>query len=502
MASTLRSQQEALVEAWRQGLKGQDILHRSAALVDAFIAGRFDSAPAVRKARGAIAVIALGGYGRREFYPYSDIDLLLLHDWWSKKSMQAVAEALLYPLWDEGFEVGHSVRGVKDAVEFARVDFHFQVALLDARLIAGSSALFDELQARYVKKIFNGRRHEFVQTMEAFKLERWQKYGSHTYLLEPHIKEGKGGLRDIQAMSWVAKGVFGLPDLDAMESSGMLEAVNRKAFEDAWSMLVKIRNRLHLLCRRKNDHLIFEFQQETAAAFDYQDKGGMLGVEHFMRDVYSHLQTVSVVTDLFFEHVHEVLGLTSGSAVEQQLERGIVLRGGTVRLTSPAELTERPLLLMRLFLQAGRAGLPLHHRTRQIVANHVSLVDDRFRSSKRAAKVFLEVLTEVEPVFPVLEAMMATGLLTRYIPEFAGVESLAQHDLYHLYTVDRHQLQTVAELSVLRKSNPELFAEIGETEVLYLAALLHDIGKGKRGRPFDARGGNGRRHRCSAAVVG
>ena len=480
MASTLRPQQEALVEAWRQGLKGQDILHRSAALVDEFIASRFDSAPAVHNARGAIAVIALGGYGRREFYPYSDIDLLLLHDWWSKKSMQAVAEALLYPLWDEGFEVGHSVRGVKDAVQFALDDFHFQVALLDARLIAGSPALFDELRTRYVKKIFDGRRHDFVRTMEAFKLERWQKYGSHTYLLEPHIKEGKGGLRDIQAMSWVAKGVFGLQDLDAVQSSGMLEAANRTAFEDAWSMLVKIRNRLHLLCRRKNDHLIFEFQQETAAAFDYRDKGGMLGVEHFMRDVYSHLQTISVVTDLFFEHVHEVLGLTSGSAVEQQLERGIVIRGGTVRLTSPTELIERPLLLMRLFLQAGRAGLPLHHRTRQFVASHVSLVDDRFRSSKRAAKVFLELLTQVEAIFPVLEAMLATGLLTRYIPEFAGVESLAQHDLYHLYTVDRHQLQTVAELSVLRKSNPELFAEIGEIEVLYLAALLHDIGKGKR----------------------
>ncbi len=480
MASTLRTQQEALAESWRQGLSGQEILHRSAALVDDFIANRFNNSPAVQKARGAIAVIALGGYGRSEFYPYSDIDLLLLHDWWSKKSMPAVAEALLYPLWDEGFEVGQSVRGVKDAVQFALDDFHFQVALLDARLIAGSPALFDELRTRYAKKVFDGRRHEFVRTMDAFKLERWQKYGSHTYLLEPHIKEGKGGLRDIQAMCWVAKGVFGLQDLDAIQSSGMLEDANRQAFENAWSMLVKIRNRLHMLCRRKNDHLIFEFQQETASAFDYRDKGGLLGVEHFMRDVYTHLQTISVVTDLFFEHVHEVLGLTSGSAVEQQLERAIVIRGGTVRLTSLEELLERPTLLLRLFLQAGRAGLPLHHRTRQIVANNLSLVDDRFRTSKRGAKVFLELLTQVDAIFPVLEAMLATGLLTRYIPEFAGVESLAQHDLYHLYTVDRHQLQTVAELSALRKGSPGLFAEIKEIEVLYLAALLHDVGKGKR----------------------
>ncbi len=480
MVSTIRSQQEALAQGGRQELSGQEILHRCAALVDDFIINQFKTAPAVQGARGSIAVIALGGYGRREFFPYSDIDLLLLHDWWSKKSMQAVTEALLYPLWDEGFEVGHSVRGVKDAVQFALDDFHFQVALLDARLLAGSQELFDELRTRYTKKVFDGRRHEFAQTMETFKLERWQKYGSHTYLLEPHIKEGKGGLRDIQAMLWVAKGVFGLQDLDAIEASGMLEAVNRQAFETSWSMLAKIRNQLHLLGHRKNDHLLFEFQQEMATAFEYRDQGGLLGVEHFMRDVYSHLQTVSVVTDLFFEHVQEVLGLTTGSAVEQQLERSIVIRSGTVRLATVEDLAERPYLLMRLFLQAGRTGLPLHHRTRQMVTSHLHLVDDHFRSSKRVAKIFLELLTQSDNIFPLMETMLATGLLTSYIPEFAGVESLAQHDLYHLYTVDRHQLQTLAELTLLRKSKEDLFAEPAETEILYLAALLHDIGKGKQ----------------------
>ena len=501
MAGTLRAQQEVLTEAWRQGLSGQEILHRCATLVDTFIVNQFNNSAAVQEARGSIAVIALGGYGRREFFPYSDIDLLLLHDWWAKKSMQAVAESLLYPLWDEGFEVGQSVRGVKDAVQFALDDFHFQVALLDARLLVGSQALFDNLRARYTKKVFDGRRHEFARTMETFKLERWQKYGSHTYLLEPHIKEGKGGLRDIQAMLWVAKGIFGLQDLDAVQASGMLEAANRQAFENSWSMLAKIRNRLHLLCRRKSDHLIFELQQEVAESFDYRDEGGMLGVEHFMRDVYSHLQTISVVTDLFFEHVHEVLGLTTGSAVEQQLERAIVTRSGTVRLTSVDDLEERPYLLLRLFLQAGRTGLPLHHRTRQIVTSHLHLVDDHFRSSKRAARIFIELLTQTEIVFPVIETMLATGLLTRYIPEFAGVESLAQHDLYHLYTVDRHQLQTVAELTRLRQGMGEVFAEIEEVEVLFLAALLHDIGKGKQADHSvlgaDMAAGIGRRLRLS-----
>ena len=480
MATSLRTQQEALANSWRQGLSGQEILHRCATLVDDFIIEKYNASPAVQKTRGNIAIIALGGYGRSEFYPYSDIDLLLLHDWWSQKSMQEIVESLLYPLWDEGFEVGHSVRGIKDAIQFALEDFHFQVALLDARLIVGSEKLFQELKTRYNKKILDGRRHQFVQTMEVHVQERWEKYGSHTYLLEPHVKEGKGGLRDIQAMMWVAKAVFGLSDLAAIASSGMLESGNRQALEKAWSMLAQIRNQVHLLGRRKSDHLIFEFQEETAAALDYKDGGGLLAVEHFMGEVYSSLQTVSVITDLFFEHVHEVLGLTCGGNVEQQLERSIVVRGNTIRLTAAEDLNERPHLLMRLFLQSGRTGFPLHHRTRQLVTANLNRVDDHFRSSKRVNRVFLELLTQSEKIFPVLEAMLSTGLLTSYIPEFSDVESLAQHDLYHLYTVDRHSLQAVAEINALKRSKGELFTEIQNSEVLYLAALLHDIGKGKQ----------------------
>ena len=154
---------------------------------------------------------------------------------------------------------------------------------------------------------------------------------------------------------------------------------------------------------------------------------------------------VSVVTDLFFEHVHEILGLTAGANVEQQLERSIIVRGGTIRLNAADDLNDRPYLLMRLFLQSGRAGLPLHHRTRQLVTANLDKVDDHFRHSKRVSRIFLELLTQTDKIFAVLEAMLSTGLLTRYIPEFSGVESLAQHDLYHLYTVDRHSLQAVAE---------------------------------------------------------
>ncbi len=478
MSTALQAQQEVLEELWRQGISGHELLRQHTAMVDEFIISHFKASTAVREARGEIALIALGGYGRRELYPFSDIDLLLLHDRKARKKMQDVAEAVLYPLWDAGFDVGHSVRMVKDAVRFAGEDFFFQVALLDARLLVGSHSLFDALLARYRKKIFDGRRHLFVRTMEDFRAERRRKYGSHSYLLEPHIKEGKGGMRDIQAMLWVAKGVFGLDGLDAMEDSGMLAADDRRAFQESWNMLARIRNRLHYISRRKNDQLIFEYQEEMAAAFGYRDRDGLLAVEHFMRHVYGHLQTIAVITDLFFEHVQEVLGLSGGARAEKQLERAIVARNGTIHLVRTDELEKRPYLLMRLFLQAGRTGLPLHHRTRQQVNRHLYVVDDSFRTSRRVARIFMELLVQSAEPMPVLEAMLETGLLTAYIPEFRDVESLAQHDLYHIYTVDRHQLQTVAELKALEKSETDLFLTLGSPHLLYLAALLHDIGKG------------------------
>ena len=303
MATALHAAREALEELWQQGISGQELLRRQTRLADEFIIGHFNGSGAVREAKGNVALVALGGYGRGELYPFSDIDLLLLHDRGAAKDMQAVAESILYPLWDSGYEVGHSVRTPEGAVSFARDDFIFQVSLLDARFLAGSLELFTRLRERYQKKILDGGRRRFVEVMEGLRTERRQRYGSHSYLLEPHIKEGKGGLRDIQAMLWVGKAVFGLAGLAAMEEAGLLSSQDRSAFERSWNMLVRIRNRLHYLSQRKNDQLFFEYQEEMAAAFGYQDSEGMLGVEHFMREVYSHLQTIAVITDLFFEHV-------------------------------------------------------------------------------------------------------------------------------------------------------------------------------------------------------
>lgn len=480
MSKALRAQQEALETLWQKGLSGHELLQRHTKLVDAFIIEQFDNSTAVHNNKGQLAVIALGGYGRCELYPYSDVDLLLLHDWRSGKCMQDVSESILYPLWDAGFDVGHSVRGVKDAVRFAGEDFIFQVSLLDARFLTGSESLHKKLLSRYRKKVLDGHRRDFVQIMEEMRGQRRSRYGSHSYLLEPHIKEGKGGMRDIQAMLWTAKAVFGLSGMAAMEEAGMLEADARHDFENSWDMLARIRNRLHYISRRHNDQLIFEYQEEMAAAFGYQDRDGMLAVEHFMRHVYRHLQTIALVTDLFFEQVHEVLGLSGKGKKEKEVERGIVVRSDTLRLTvTEQELAKRSYLLLRIFLQAVRSELPIHHRSRQMVTRNLHLVDDHFQTSRRNARIFIDLLLQDNNPMAALEAMLETGLLPAYIPEFGGIESLAQHDLYHIYTVDHHQLQAVAELHGLRKQEVALFMGLSSPHLLFLAALVHDIGKGR-----------------------
>lgn len=485
-SAPLRAQRIALEKLWQQGLSGQALLAQQSELVDVFIREHFQAAAG--KFPGSVVLVALGGYGRQELFPYSDIDLLILYHQEQQETqdeIKKVAEAILYPLWDSGLEVGHGVRTIHEALEHAAQDFFFRVALLDARFVTGSRELFDALLSRYRQLFIEGGREEFVRSMRAFREARRQRFGSHSYLLEPHIKEGKGGMRDIQAMLWTAKVVFSIEGLGGIVEAGILLEEERGAFADSWNELVKIRNRLHYLSGRKNDQLYFEHQEELAKILGYQAGTEMLGVERFMRDVHGYLQTIAVTTDLFFEHVDEVMGLAfQGERADhiRVVEKGIELRQNRVHLTAPAaDLAARPYLLMRLFLVSARTGAPVHHRSRKMITSSLDLVDDKLRRSPRMSRPFLEILLHQADPLPVLEVMLETGLLTAYLPEFARISTLAQHDLYHIYTVDRHLLQTVAELRRLVDQESMIYVSISSPQILFLAALLHDIGKGSGG---------------------
>lgn len=470
----LRAKRDALEYLWRQGLSGQPLLHRHSQLIDDYLVSCFVNCP---EAGEGMSLVALGGYGRKELFPYSDIDLLLLHAPEAEDRLGAVTQALFYPLWDAGLEVGHGVRTQDACLADARQGFFFQVALLDARHLAGSQPLFTSLQQAFHRELIAGHRREFLQNMMQHRNERHQRYGMHSYQLEPHIKESRGGFRDIQAMIWVSHALFGLQELHDIEEAGLISPQEREAFAQARDSLIKIRNRLHYLSGRKNDQMFFEYQEEMARAFKYPDTPATLGVERFMQDLYRHLQTIATTTDLFFEHVDETLGSPRANPGEQIIEPGITVRQDRLHLTDQALIEKRPSLLMRLFAHAGKTGLEIHHRSRKIVTANLHLVDDRIRHSKRMAKAFFDVLENAKDVMGVLSVMLDTGLLTAYLPEFEQIRALAQHDVYHVYTVDRHLLQTVAELKNLSLSKTP-FAGVESPHVLSLAALLHDIGKG------------------------
>ena len=480
MKSPLRAKRETLEELWRQGLSGQALLRGHSKLVDEFVQECF-LASDVAGVEESVALVALGGYGRQELFPYSDIDLMILFRPEVEGEVGSIADSVLYPLWDTGLEVGHGVRSVEEVMALAGEDFYFRVAMLDARLLAGSQMLYFELLSLYRQQFVEGRRLEFVKTMERFRQERRLKFGSHSYLLEPNIKEGKGGFRDIQAMLWTAKVVYGLEGLTGIVNAGILSEEEHGAFTASWEMLIRIRNRLHYICRRKNDQLYFEHQEEIAEAFSYKDLGGALGVEVFMREMYGHMQTVAVVTDLFFNHVAEVLGIGMGGEeiADKVVEKGIELRNNAVHLVaSAAELHTKPHLLLRVFLASARLGVPVHHRSRKAVAANLGLVTDKVRRSGRAAGSFRAILQSRDDIGRVLSDMLETGVLSAYIPEFEKIYTLAQHDIYHIYTVDRHSLQAVVEMQRVADEQEPVLAMVASPAVLYLAALLHDIGKG------------------------
>ncbi|MEN8142161.1 MAG: [protein-PII] uridylyltransferase [Thermodesulfobacteriota bacterium] len=475
----IQASRETLQKLWEGGVSGLKLLEDHTAAIDSFLAARFAE---LSEGDLGLTLVALGGYGRRELFPFSDIDLLLLHSPRVKgAALEKATEAILYPLWDAGLEVGHSVRTVSQCIKDGKHDFHLQIAMLDARKIAGSEKLFVDLAAKYKRKFIDGRRKDFLKNMQAERENRARQFGGHSFQLEPSIKEGRGGFRDIQSMLWTARVVYGLKKLSDIEESGIFRAADREALEDSFNTLVMIRNRLHYLSGRKNDQLFFEHQEEIATALGYRATSGKLGVEVFMQEVYGHLQNIAITTDLFFEHIHETIGPGRAGQDDGELEKGLAVIHGRIHLTDLKLLPEKPHLLLKTFRHRARTGLPIHFQTRQVISLNLDLVNDSFRSSRRAAALFFELLVAAADPLPPLSAMLETGFLSAFIPEFGSLESLAQHDVFHVYTVDRHLLQTVRELRILADEQKRVFTELRSFNVLYLAGLLHDIGKGRDG---------------------
>jgi len=476
MKEQIKAGREALQRLWQGGLSGKPLLLRHTEVIDTNLAGYFAGLGDLGE---DLTLVALGGYGRQELFPFSDIDLLLLHKPSLKtERIKEAAEAILYPLWDSGLEVGHSVRTVAGCLTDCAKDFHLQMALLDARYLAGNRKLFAELLDKYRHKYVDGHRQDFLGKITASCKERHLRFGRHSFQLEPNIKEGRGGFRDYHSMRWTSRVIFGLTGPAAMAEAGLLRGDEQQRLEESYEQLIRVRNRLHYICGRKNDQLFYEHQEEIATALGYRNTPGRLGVEAFMQEMYGCLQTIAVISEIFFEHTWEIVDRSQTRSTPQKIDSELEIRHHHLSLADPEQLRRHPPLLLKIFAEAATRALPIHYRTRQAITANLDLVDDKFRASRQLARDFRRIFTGPGQPLEWLTVMLETGFLTAYIPEFLQIRALAQHDLYHTYTVDRHLLQAVAEVRNLGDELPEICASLRSPEVLYLATLLHDIGKG------------------------
>jgi [protein-PII] uridylyltransferase len=441
-----------------------------------------------------LAVVATGGYGRGEMAPFSDIDLLFLLPYKQTPHTEQVVEFLLYLLWDLGLKVGQAVRSVADCLRYAKADLTIRTALLEARYIWGEQALFDELKQRFDSEIVRGSAAQFVEAKLAERDARHIRVGDSRYQLEPNIKEGKGGLRDLHTLYWLAKYIYRIDDISKLVELNVLSAEESQRFERAQTFLWTVRCHLHYLAGRAEERLTFDLQTEIGRRMGYTDHAGTRGVERFMKHYFLVAKDVGDLTRIFCAVLE---------ADQQRRRRLPWLRWGTgrrgldsfvidgQRLTIPSDdfFKQDPVALLRLFHVAQQHDLDIHPRALRAATQSLRLVDARLREDPEANRLFLEILTSKKDPETALRRMNEAGVFGRFVPDFGRVVAQMQYDMYHVYTVDEHTLFAIGILHKIETGqlNEELpvasaiMPTVQSRRALYLATLLHDIAKGRGG---------------------
>ena len=473
------------------GAAGRTVVRLHSALLDRLLAAAFAAEGA-----GAppMALVALGGYGRSELAPHSDVDLLFLHggagppDW----SVTRAAEAILYLLWDTGLDVGHAVRSTAECLEIAEADHTARTALIDCRLVAGDVPLYRDFESAMLGQIHSQRVEGFIRDKAGEWQARHDRFGDTVYRLEPDVKHGEGGLRDLHSALWIARACYhvaGLSDLGRRMLLPPREVAEVRAARD---FLWRVRSGLHYRAGRQEDHLTFDAQEELARALGYQDTGGELGVERFMRAYYLSARTVLRVSRHIIERCTEERRAGPFTPASRRVVApGFVVFQGRLTVEDRGRLEADPAALVAVFGVADREGLPLHSFTRDLVREAAAGLDGAGRSDPRVAAAFRSLFEREGTRGAFLHLMHETGVLGALVPEFGRQTGLWQHDLYHTYTVDVHSLFAVQRLMKLRAGDlpdpvftPRMQA-LERPYALYLGTWFHDIGKGLGGGHAD-----------------
>jgi [protein-PII] uridylyltransferase len=443
-----------------------------------------------------LSICAVGGYGRGELAPQSDIDLLFLMPYKPTPHTEQAVEFLLYVLWDAGLKVGHATRSIDDSLRQAVGDLSIRTALLEARFVAGDAGPFQTLRRRFAAEIVEGSGIAFVDAKLAERDNRHQKLGDSRYVLEPNIKEGKGGLRDLHGLIWIAKYLFRVESIGELTERGILTAEEARRFERDQIFLWTVRCHLHYLTGRPEERLTFDVQTEIGQRMGYTDHAGSRGVERFMKHYFLIAKDVGDLTRIFIAALEaeqkrkptslwrRLIPNASNRTVE-----GFKVDGGRLSLASDHAFIDDPVNLIRLFHVAQSHNLDIHPHALRIATLSLKLIDAKLRADPEANRLFLEILTSRNDPETTLRRMNEAGVFGRFVPDFGRVVAQMQYDMYHVFTVDEHTIFAIGMLTKMERGElkdelpliTSIIDSITSRRALYVAVLVHDIAKGRGG---------------------
>jgi [protein-PII] uridylyltransferase len=487
----------------RAGAGGQEICRARAAVLDELLRHLWELARAslsqqAQREFPELSLVAIGGYGRAELNPHSDVDFMFLH------AGQVVAgrplphlakliDGVLYPLWDLGLKVGHSVRSIEDCVNVANSDMQSKTSLIEARLVAGSEPLFKKLQKAVVARCVVRFVPNYIKARVEDQETRHAKFGNSACMQEPNIKNGCGGLRDFQNLLWMAFFKFRTRTLEDLQERELVTPAERKQLASAYDFLLRVRTELHYEIPRPLDVLGKNLQPAVAHALGYPDRSPSKRIEKFMRDLYSHMRNIFLITRTLEQRMALILPATSRLSlrswlpkrrVEPEVLDGFKFINGEIHAVTNRIFRDSPRRLMRVFLHAQQRRLKLHPDLAQLIRNQISLVDRDFLNDEHVRETFLTILERRGEVAAILRSMHEVNLLGKYIPEFGKLTCLVQHEFYHQYAADEHTLVGLEQLDRIWEAQEApyqkyapLLQDLNRPGLLYLAMLLHDVGK-------------------------
>ncbi|MEO6041730.1 MAG: [protein-PII] uridylyltransferase [Croceibacterium sp.] len=459
-------------------------------------AGARTGARAGARAGERLTLVAVGGYGRGEMCPHSDIDIAFITPDKPSAWAEQVIETMLYYLWDLSLKVGHSSRSLAEAMKMAKADLTIRTALLEGRYLWGDQPLYEDVSRRFWAEVVKGTEAQFVGEKLAERDARHKRMGDSRYVVEPNVKDGKGGLRDLQTLFWIGKYANRVRQPAELVDVGLFTEEEFRSFRRAEGFLLAVRCHLHTITNRPEDRLTFDLQREVARRMNYRDRPGKSAVERFMQFYFLQAQRVGHLTGVFLAHIDDQIGkskrprgLLAGFRARPRELKGYRVSGG--RITAPGDQWFRadPVRLIEVFQIAEEEGLEVHPETMRMARRDAGLIDGKVRADPRANALFMKLLTGRRDPETVLRWLNEAGVFGRFVPDFGKVNAQMQFDMYHHYTVDEHTIRAIGllakiEQGALAEDHPiasVLIPKLASRRSLYVATLLHDIAKGRGG---------------------